>query len=400
MGNVLLWVPRNFIDVLFRGTTAAASLIADQQLVPRYQQLLGAPPGGQVLIFPTLFAETGGPFSVGARFIADTRYITTSQRVGFGGVNDVAAESRVIIKGGEYLPAALSLELFYELEDDIDYAGIGIVPRLDDRNRFQPFTGLDEGLYTERQVRGIASLGVRVGPTLEHFMSASVSRRQVAPTEDAGDESLFEVFEPGSIDGVRQDIWISYIEMAMRFDSRFSRARPTPGTLIEAYLGGGRSLGIADDVDVRLMRWGGRIAGFIPIYRRTNIFSPRIVFDRVAPINGLPLPFYELERQPDFRGFDTRRDNLSIVASLDYTWQLIPFMGLRVFLDGATVAPSLADFSLAQLKNLRYAGGLGIDLYTDEAQLARFEVAASPDGVRLHFSVGAPTGFGDRQHRE
>src|SRR5690606_37579758 len=154
-------------DLLFRGTTAAAGMIADQQLVPRYQKLLGAPAGGQVLVFPTLFAETGGPFSIGARAIVDTEHITTSQRIGFGGLSDVAAESRIIGKGGSSFPAALSLELFYKLEDDIDYHGIGVVPRLDERNRFRPFAAVEEGLYTERHVRGLASIGVRFGDNVE-----------------------------------------------------------------------------------------------------------------------------------------------------------------------------------------------------------------------------------------
>jgi hypothetical protein len=398
VGNAFMWLPRNLIDWLFQGTTAAASLVSDQQLVPRYKKFIGAPEGTDVLFFPTLFAETGAPFSVGARAIVGTERVTTSQRIGFGGLNDVAAESRVIFQGGPKFPIAVSVELFYKLEDDIDFSGVGIAPRLDARNRF--LGEASEGLYTERHVRQITSVGVRMGPYLEHFVSGSVFRRQIESTEDAGGNALMNVFEPGSIEGVRKDIWLSYIEMAMRFDSRFSRARPTPGSLIEAYIGGGRDLGLAEDVDVRFMRWGGRIAGFIPIYRRTNILSPRVVFDTVVPVNGLPLPFYELSRQPDFRGFDTRRDNVSVVASLDYTWQLVPFLGMRLFLDAATVAPSVAEFGLQQIEKLRYAGGLGLDLYTDSASLARLELATSPEGLRVLFSVGAPTGFGDRQHRE
>ncbi len=399
VGNALLWLPRNVIDLLFLGTTAAASLVAEEQLVPRYQRLLGAPRGGKVLIFPTLFAETGGPFSIGARMIVDTKHITTSQRVGFGGVSDVAAESRVIFKGGPSFPAALSLELFYKLEDDIDYSGIGVLPRQDPRNRFRPSVGFQEGFYTERHVRGLASLGIRIGPRLEQFLSSSVARRQIKPTDDAGSEALFEVFEPGSVLGVNQGAWISYSEVAMRFDSRVSRARPVPGALVEGYIGGARNLGFVED-DIAFIRTGGRVAGFIPIYRRTNIVSPRIVYDRVISLNGLPIPFHELSRQPDFRGFDTRRDNLSIVASLDYTWQLVPFMGLRVFVDAATVAPSIADFTLEQLKNLRYAGGVGVDFYTNTAQLARLQLSASPEGPRILVTVGSPAGFGDRQHRE
>jgi hypothetical protein len=396
-GNVLLWVPRNVIDLLFRGTTAAANLVADEQLVPRYQELLGAPPGGTVLVYPTLFAETDSPFSIGARMLVDTRHITTSQRFGFGGPHDVVVESRVIVKGGATMPVVLSLELLYQLENDIEYHGIGVEPKLDPRNHFTEGTPHEAGLYTEAHVRGIGSLGVRFGPRLEQFLSVSLARRQVEDSNDVGDEALSRVFEPGSIPGVNKNTWLAYAEMAMRYDSRRFRARPTPGALVEAYAGGARSTA---GEDVAFMRVGGRIAGFIPIYRRTNILSPRIVYDRLIPLNGLPIPFNEVPRQPDFRGFDTRRDNFSVVASLDYTWLTVPFLGLRLFLDGATVAPSLGDFELENLEEMRFAGGFGVDLYTNRAQLGRLQIAISPDGPRLHLSIGTPEGFGDRQHRE
>jgi hypothetical protein len=43
--NVLLFVPRNVIDLLFQGTTAAAGLVRDEQLVPRYEEALATPGG-------------------------------------------------------------------------------------------------------------------------------------------------------------------------------------------------------------------------------------------------------------------------------------------------------------------------------------------------------------------
>jgi hypothetical protein len=390
-------VPRNVIDLLFRGTAAAANLVADEQLVPRYRELLGAPPGGVLLVYPTLFAETASPFSIGLRMLADTKRVATSHRIGFGGPHDVVTESRVIVKGGAALPAVLSLEFFYKLENDIEYHGVGITPRLDPRNHFRPGTPYDAGLYTEAHVRGIGSLGMRFGPQLEHFLSLSLARRQVEDSDDSGDEVLSQVFEPGTIPGVNKNTWIAYAEMAMRYDSRPYRAKPSPGALVEAYAGGAHN---TRGEDVAFMRFGGRVAGFIPIYRRTNILSPRVVFDRLVPLGGLPVPFNELPRQPDFRGFDYRRDFVSIVGSVDYTWLLVPFMGLRLFLDAATVAPSLSEFRLENIEDMRYAGGFGVDLYTTQAQLARMQVAASGDGVQLHFSLGTPEGFGDRQHRE
>jgi hypothetical protein len=185
--------------------------------------------------------------------------------------------------------------------------------------------------------------------------------------------------------------------MAMRFDSRRYRGRPTPGALIEGYTGGAHSIG---GDPVAFMRFGWRAAGFLPIYRRTNILSPRIVIDRLLPLGRLPVPFNELPRQPEYRGFDTRRDLLSVVTSLDYSWQLVSFMGTRLFFDMATVSEGVQGLSLEQLKHLRFAGGAGIDFYTDTTLIAQIALSGSADGARLLLTVGAPEGFGDRQHRD
>lgn len=395
VGNAIMWLPRNIIDYTFRGATIAATVIADEQLVPRYQQLVGAPKDGSFWIFPTLFVDTSSAFSVGARAIFDSPHIATSQRFGFGGPRDVETESRVVIKGGRVLPYAISLEAFYEIASEIEYHGVGLTPDRDARNQYR--AGRSIGLYSEQHLRGIGSMGLRLAPELEFFLSGSMARRQVEDTEDVGGQALSRVFEPGSVPGVTKDTWIGYAEMAARFDSRRYRGRPSSGALIEGYTGGAHSvLGQT----VAFMRFGWRAAGFIPIYRQTNIFSPRLVVDRLLPLGGLPVPFNELPQQPDFRGFDTRRDLVSIVLSLDYTWELVDFMGARLFFDVATVSNGVADFGLDQIKHARYAGGLGFDFYTDTTLIAQFAVSGSADGPRVLLSIGAPEGFGDRQHRD
>jgi hypothetical protein len=152
---------------------------------------------------------------------------------------------------------------------------------------------------------------------------------------------------------------------------------------------------------------GLRAAGYIPIYRRSNILSPRIVFDRVQPMHG-NLPFTELARQPDFRGYDTRRDYLSMVASLDYSWLVVPAMGLRFFMDAATVAPALTQIKLETFKHMRFAGGLAVDLFAGNSALASIGLSIStPDPpdyptprVHLLATIGVPSIYGDRQHRD
>ena len=154
------------------------------------------------------------------------------------------------------------------------------------------------------------------------------------------------------------------------------------------------------NIPITFVRLGWRGAAFVPVYRKTNIFSPRIVFDRLLPLGGVEVPVNLLPRQSDFRGFDRRRDNVSMVASVDYTWQLIPFMGMRMFFDVASVAPSVSGIGLRQLLDARYAGGVGFDFFSKTSTLARLALSASPDGARLLLNVGIDRGYGDRQHQD
>ncbi len=396
IGNVLLFVPRNVVDYLFRGTQAAANLVANEQLVPRYKRLLGIPEGGEFFVFPTLFAETGAPFSIGLRMVSSSRYVTTQQRFGFGGVNDVVVESRAVFDIPGPLPVAISVEGFYELASQREYRGVGLTPARDPRNDFNSQERI--GLYKERRVRYLGSFGLRLADPIEVYLSASLQRRQIQNTNDVGSRGLSEVFGPGSIYGFEPvDPWIGYGEMAARLDTRTTRGRPVPGVLMEVYSGAARSF---TREKMSFLRLGWRLQGFVPIYRRTNILSPRIVIDRIVRLNELPIPFYELPRQPDFRGLDTRRDDLSIVGGVDYSWYLTGFMNARAFVDLATVAPGISDFNFEQIKAMRYAAGFGLDIFSTTATIASISLSGSPEGARVLFSLGAPDGFGDRQHRE
>jgi hypothetical protein len=401
--DVLLFVPRNVVDLLFEGTAAAAGLVRDEQIVPRYEEAL-ATPGGQLFVFPTMFVETGAPLNFGARMIAKAGAVTTSYRMGYGIPGDYVFEGRVRYLGLGALPFVVTLEGLAERALDREYLGVGQSPATDSRNHFlQPDGGRRLGLYSEREVRLIGSVGVRPGRFFELFLSSSLTRRTVRDMPDAGDEALSRVFAPSSVGAALDEGWVGYSEGAARLDSRPTRGRPSPGVLAEGYFGAAvapATSGALDDRDVAFMRMGGRVAGFIAIYRRTNILSPRLALDRLVPLGGPAVPFTELPRQPDFRGFDNRRDGLSLVASLDYSWQLVDFLGVRVFVDTATTAPSVAELSVDTLKQLRFAVGTGLDLFVSSDDVGQLAFSASPEGVRALLSFGVPSDYGDRQHHE
>src|SRR5262249_46779973 len=148
---------------------------------------------------------------------------------------------------------------------------------------------------------------------------------------------------------------------------------------------------------VHLARMGGRVALFFPLLRRTNIVSPKIVVDGLVRFPGATVPFTELTRQPEFRGIDNRRDDLSVVLSLDYRFVVMRYLAGRLFTDAATMAGSIGEVDLG---HLRPAFGVSVDLFSAEADIGQLALSVSPDGARLFLSFGVAPGFGDRQHRE
>ncbi|MEM9693354.1 MAG: hypothetical protein AAGA56_12470 [Myxococcota bacterium] len=385
--NGIVWLPRFIIDWTFRGTEAAANIVAEEQLVPRYRRLLGIPKDGEFFVFPTAFAETGSALDVGLRMISNTRYVTTTQRFGYGGPRDVVVESRAIFDFKLGIPFAVSLEAFGQSRGELEFHGIGLRPDSDERNAFRDGRQTDVGLYQEQRSRFISSLGMRLTDELEFYLSSSLQRRRVRDARGVDRRAISEVFEPEALKGFTEAApWLLYSEVAARFDSRSTRARPVPGVFVELYAGGTKN--VTSEEPVAFMRTGGRGAVFIPIYRQGNILSPRIAIDRIIRLNSLDVPFNELPRQPDFRGFDRRRDDVSVVASLDYTWLVTKFLAFRVFADGATVAPGISELSYEQIRSMRLAAGVGFDIFSDRSSIARFGVAGSPEGARVLFALG------------
>src|SRR5690606_40609354 len=120
------------VFAMVRAQAIVALFAHDQQLVPRYEQLLSGHPDARVFVFPTLFAETRSTFSAGVRAVADYGPWATEARVGFGGVDDWAVEG-----GAQYalgigrVPVAITFELLADNASDLEYHGVGQDPRED-----------------------------------------------------------------------------------------------------------------------------------------------------------------------------------------------------------------------------------------------------------------------------
>jgi len=409
IASAFLFLPREMVRLMFLAGGVSAGLIRDEQVVPRVGELLSPSPGNVSLI-PSLFLDTRRRTSVGAQMLASGRESGTRLSFGFGGVHDLLGEARVRFGFARPIPFVVSIEGLSDTRSTLGYVGVGQEPEADKRNVFRAGVETREAHYYEQRVRGIASLGARVAPDWEIFISASMTKSRVEDTPTDDPATLSRVFRPGSVTGAPAyskrcpagssplpcpaESRIIYTELALRLDTRPTSARPSPGLLLEAYAGLARGTG---DDPSQFYRMGGRAAAFFPVFRTTNILSPRIALDgMLVPGGAAEPPFTALTSQPDFRGLDNRIDRLSLVASLDYRYSIVRYLGARLFVDVAAVGP---DIGALLDSHKRVAFGFGFDVFSNAALLAQLTAAFSTEGARASLTFGVPEFFGDRQHR-
>lgn len=389
--NTLLWVPRSAIDLVFLTTGTAGGLLENEQLVPRTRDFFFTS-SGNFGVFPTLFVETGITPNVGARMIARGDRVVGTLRGGYGGPDANVVEGRALVLATIPVPLVVMVTGLHDRRTNRGFLGVGQTPETDARNQFL----LDGrvGVYREQRERAILGVGIRPVADLELIVSSSYTQRRVDDAPGAAAAALTNVFAPASIRGAYQTTRIVYSEAAIRYDSRANRGGEAPGALFEGYAGWASS--VSGD-DVEYARYGVRTGLFLPFIRPTTILSPMIALDTMRPAKHAVVPFTELVGQPMYRGFDNRRDYVSLVGTLDYRWYVSRFIAGRLFVDGAHVYPTLKEF---RLDHLRWAAGFGVDLHSSTTQLGRIAFAVSRDGFNFLFTFGIPAGFGDRQHRD
>jgi hypothetical protein len=397
VGNTLLFPPRESLSVLFLLTRTASVIAEQQQVIPKINELTREK-RGEITIFPTVFFDPGRRPSIGAFMITGgPGGMSTSVRVGSGGPNEAVLETRVALARAGRLPFSLVGESLYDMRTSLQYFGLGQDPENDPRNHFRPLTRFRDARYRHQRIRNILSGGIRPSENTELFISSSYTTHIIDDSPDDGGRALNFVFAPGTVPGGPTSQGaarghILYNEIAVRHDTREDRGSPKEGAYVEGYFG--YAAGVGQDPS-QFARFGFRGALFLSIFRRTNILSPKLVVDRVAPLTKEPIPFYELARESDFRGFHTRRDALSTTASLDYRWGFAPQISGRLFFDINSVGPELV-----KLGSPRWALGFGMDIYASAHDIGSWAFSFSPDGIGFSLSFGVPSSFGDRQHRE
>jgi hypothetical protein len=395
IASVLLFVPRVLESLLFRAQALGAHLVRDERIVSRVDELFSPRPGA-LAVFPTLFFASRQPPSAGARVLVRGDHVAAALAAGIGSAHNISVENRISFDWGRPFRFVINLEALADSRSGLMYTGVGQTPASDPRNSFRPGQLVREARYLERRSRAIADVRIRPHPELEILLSGSYTQSRVGTSPGAVPVSLDQVFTPGTVPGAVTPTRIFYGEMNARFDTRPVIGRPMPGVVLALYTGIARGNG--DDA-FRFFRFGGRTGIFVPIVRPSNILSLKLTADAMARSarDHRAIPFTSLVSQPEFRGFNTRRDFLGVVASVDYRWSVMHLLGARLFVDAATVAPRIGALVAAPP---RIAAGFGVDFFGDTSELGQLSVAFTREGARVLLSFGLAPAFGDRQHRD
>jgi len=389
--NTVLWLPRSAIDLVFLTTGTAGSLIENEQIVPRARDFFFTS-SGSFGVFPTLFMETGMTANAGARMMIKADPVASTIRGGYGGPDMNVVEGRAHVVTSVPVPLVVTMEGLHDRRTGRGFLGVGQTPESDPRNQFVAEPSV--GIYRERRERAILSFGVRPLPKLEVILSSSYTQRFTDDPPNVGVMGLGGVFAPASIAGAYRETRSVYTEAVLRYDSRANWRGEASGELLEGYAGWAHSV---SGERIEYARYGVRGGLFLPFIRPTTILSPTITLDTMTAPESAMVPFTDLVGQPMFRGFNNRRDYVSLVGSLDYRWFVSRFVAGRIFADAAHVYPSFKDFTF---QRTRWAAGCGVDLHTSTTQLGRLAIAFSPEGFYFLFALGVYAGYGDRQHRD
>ena len=170
-------------------------------------------------------------------------------------------------------------------------------------------------------------------------------------------------------------------------DSRTSRGYTTRGGLYRVEWSDYRQTndGAYDfrrtDVDVRQ---------FIPVLRENSVVAFRAIASTTSTESTNEVPYFlmpDLGGSHSLRGYPSWRfrDRNRLLLTGEYRWTAGPFVDMALFVDAGQVAARTADFAWADFKKTY---GVGISLHTLTSTITRIEVARTPEGTSLVFSVG------------
>jgi hypothetical protein len=363
VGRGVLSVPRFVLETLFAPVRGGLWL---------YDKYTGGGRVGGVAfnasgsygVYPMLYINSDFGATVGARFehtnlFGEREKLVT--RIVFGGEFNEAVSGR-FMTGNRFTNLAIELSGEFERRPNEPFYGIGNTNDVIEVEHRQQLARTTTTLDLEAR----DSLHVRFAGALT---SLSYGRANDGPAIDL-------VYGESMLTGWN-DARNLYVEVEMRWDTRrVAYDLAHHGVLLDVYAGRVLQLGALNNY----MRYGGDAIYFLPlgigrsIATRVHLEGVTGSLDDVA-FTQLP----ELGGAVLLRGYPAERfrDRVAALGTLEYFWDLSHFMLASLFVDVGRVYPSLADFTL---HDLRVGYGASFQLLRDRNFVAGLSIATSIDG--------------------
>ena len=404
--RALLFVPKLAFELVFLPIQALLTVVDRHHVIPRVRDFFYFDRAHTAGFYPTVALESGYGLSYGAAVFHSNL---------FGHGEEIVASGRF---GGPFVQA-------YQLRLEADRMG-GSRLWFESRARyeFQPatlFHGIgdpgeasvipvnlgprDASIATRfRQERflGLLRLGGTLGEPGDLTKiggTAIYNHRVFGPEERSFDEpSIQTVYDTSRLTGFDDTVNTVEIDANLIRDTREGGALASSGTYLELLAGG------VPPVDrYRYWHFGGEIAQYIDLYRRTRVLVLRAAIEAVAGEEDR-IPFVELPRLggvQDLRGYvaDRFRDKIAAVATVEYRYPIHELLSGALFVDAGHVGRNPREvFGFSGLKRWRLDAGGGLLLHTRESVLMGMDVAYG-DGLTVFFTT-APIEFFHNRERQ
>jgi outer membrane protein assembly factor BamA len=368
LGRGALFVPRVAFDVVLAPVRVGVYTVERHHLIERVYAIFFND-AGTIGLYPTARIESGYGLNVGARFVhrdllGHDEHLTLHAATG-GRFRQIF---KLAFRSGELFGDRIALELepAYERRPKDAFYGLGNSDGMESR-------------YRKERARIALAADLRVTGDLHLRGSGALAHIEVGPSTHG--TSIDEVYDTAMLAGYGSTRE-AYGELELRWDSRRrtssweSQAIPTTGWLAAVFAG---HMAVAERPDFR--RYGFDLQHFLRITGGPRVIGARLHAETVTGRRD-DVPFFDLPAlggPSQLRGYPLERfrDRLAAVGSIEYAWDLSPFVAASAFVDTGGTFATPRDID-ARTFGVGY--GLAVQGHTAKSFLVRLSLASSIDG--------------------
>ncbi|MBA3818275.1 MAG: BamA/TamA family outer membrane protein, partial [Deltaproteobacteria bacterium] len=344
--------------------------------------------GGAVKISPRVKLAFGDGLGIGAK-LKFPRLLERRAALAVGGLyrldGDWLIDGSYVQRLGSVERRTLRLRAGAERDANERYYGIGGGSRELDRRALRNddqglFLGFDVFASDSYDWSGVLELGA--------YRQSLAGGSDAAHPPVGGPDDMIEV-PPGFDDAAV----FAHLALAMRYDTRDTKGRPTKGSLIDlGLIGRSDGGGLSGALVSATARW------FAPVLRDARVLVLTLGGSAALPLfrdSTIPLSMLStLGREHFLRGYDRARfrDRYALWTSLEYRYPIYEYLTTGAGLDAFLFTDAATAFGVDALtaERLRYSAGGGLRGAHETVLVFELTVGYSPEGLQIFFGAERP----------